>query len=188
MNYEGSLTMLSRRKVLGLGVAAGFGLCLPSVAVGPAFAQERGGTLNVAMPADPPNFDLLSNTTSRVLDSIGPCYNGLVQFDPMNPNEIIGDLATSWDVAEDGLSITFHLHKGVSFHDGMPMTSADVKYTFDVTRDPPAGMVSSRRNALSAVNAIETPDDLTVIFRLSRPSPGLIPSNCISQAVAAVHF
>lgn len=113
-----------------------------------------------------------------MLDAVGGCYSGLLQYHPVDPQRIIGDLAESWEVADDGLSVTFHLRQGVKFHDGVPMTSADVKYTFDVTRDPPDGFVSSRKAVLSAVSSIDAPDDHTVIFNLRYPSPGLIANLC----------
>ncbi len=64
----------------------------------------------------------------------GMVFNGLVKYDK-NAN-IVGDLAESWEITTDGLQITFHLRKGVKWHDGMPFTSADVLYTYSVTVDP----------------------------------------------------
>jgi peptide/nickel transport system substrate-binding protein len=64
----------------------------------------------------------------------GLVYNGLVKYD--KDMKIIGDLAQSWDVSADGLVITFHLRKGVKWHDGQPFTAADVFYTYQVTVDP----------------------------------------------------
>lgn len=178
MNHRNASSNVSRRRFLGTtGAVAGLAVI---GGAGPIWAQApaQGGTLSYNIESDPPNFDMIANTTSRVLDSVGGCYNGLVRYDPLNPQKIIGDLAKSWEVAEDGLSITFHLHDGVLFHDGEPMTSADVKYTFDVMRDPPEGHVSARRAVLSAVSGIDAPDDKTVVFTLSRPSPGLIANLC----------
>jgi ABC-type transport system substrate-binding protein len=143
---------MSRRGFLAAGSIGATGLLGASML--PAWAQAKGGTLNYNLESDPPNFDLLSNTTSRVLDSIGGCYNGLVQYDPLQPNRIIGDLAESWEIAADGLSVSFRLRENVRFHDGMPMTSEDVKFTFDITRAPPEGYVSSRQSVLSAVGDI----------------------------------
>ncbi|HDQ04236.1 MAG TPA: peptide-binding protein [Deltaproteobacteria bacterium] len=61
-------------------------------------------------------------------------YNGLVKYDKdMN---VVGDLAESWDISEDGLVITFHLRRGVKWHDGRPFTARDVLYTYQVTVDP----------------------------------------------------
>ncbi len=67
-------------------------------------------------------------------DVAGLVYNGLVKYDK-NMN-IVGDLAESWKISADGLVMTFHLRKGVKWHDGQPFTAADVLYTYQVTIDP----------------------------------------------------
>jgi peptide/nickel transport system substrate-binding protein len=64
----------------------------------------------------------------------GLVYNGLVKYD--KDMKIIGDLAESWDVSPNGLVITFHLRKGVKWHDSKPFTAADVLFTYQVTVDP----------------------------------------------------
>src|SRR4030066_1604125 len=64
----------------------------------------------------------------------GLVYNGLVKYDK-NMN-IVGDLAELLDISSGGLVITFHLRKGVKWHDGQPFTAADVFYTYQVTVDP----------------------------------------------------
>jgi peptide/nickel transport system substrate-binding protein len=64
----------------------------------------------------------------------GQIYNGLVKYD--KNLTIVGDLAESFDISPDGLTITFHLRKGVTWHDGAPFTSRDVLYTYHVIIDP----------------------------------------------------
>jgi len=83
-------------------------------------------------------------------------------------------VAKSWTVSDDHLTYTFTLHKGVTFHDGSPMTSADVKASFDRIVSPPEGVVSPRRSYYVAVKSIETPDPYTVVFRLHYPSPSFL--------------
>jgi peptide/nickel transport system substrate-binding protein len=137
-------------------------------------APTKGGTIAAWMAADPPNFDFIQNSTSYVLNICGPCYNGLVMADPLDPTRIVGDLAESWELAADGLSYTFKLRPGVKFHDGAPLTSADVKHTFDVVRAPPEGISSIRQSLLAAVGSIDAVDELTVRFNLTRQSPALL--------------
>lgn len=179
-------TTLSRRNVLQMGAFAG--LCL--AAGGPIFAFSKeskaqtkvlqidkpqyGGILNVRLAGDPPNFDLVSNSTYMMQHTMMPVYNNLVIYDPMEPDSIIGDLAHKWEVSPDGKIYTFYLIKGVKFHDGKPCTSADVKFTFDHVRNPPQGVISLRKGTLSAVDGIETPDDYTVRFVLKQPSPSFL--------------
>ncbi len=75
---------------------------------------------------------LSADSTSHQI--AGMVFNGLVKYD--KDVKIIGDLAESWDISGDGLVITFHLRKGVKWHDGMPFTAHDVLYTYQVTIDP----------------------------------------------------
>ncbi len=75
---------------------------------------------------------LSSDSTSHQIASM--VFNGLVKYD--KDLNITGDLAKSWDVSGDGLTITFHLRKGVKWHDGHPFTAQDVLFTYQVTIDP----------------------------------------------------
>ncbi|SDN73319.1 ABC transporter substrate-binding protein [Ensifer sp. YR511] len=164
-----------RRSFLGAALISLAALCLPYEAgAANASEPEKGGTLTFNFQSDPPNFDPLSNSTSRTLYAIAPCYNSLIKFDPMDPKKIVGDLAKSWVVSPDGKEIVFKIVDNAHFHDGHPLTSADVKFTFDRIRNPPEGVVSVRKSALAAVDEITTPDDYTVIFKLKQPSPSLL--------------
>lgn len=151
----------------------GFGWAQDAATAGQPVA---GGILNVVTSGDPPNFDPFGNTTSYVLQVVAACYNSLLMMDPQSPDEIVGDLATEWTQADDGLSYTFKLVQNAKFHDGQPLTAADVKATFDIVRAPPPNVVSARSALLNAVSNIEVVDDFTVRFDLSRPSPGLLAS------------
>lgn len=149
----------------------------PTVAASPVPTVEQpqyGGILTFNQVNDLANFDPISNSSGSVLYPIAPCYNNLVMFDPLNPDKVIGDLAESWETTPDGKTLTFKLIKGVKFHDGKPFTSADVKYTFDIVRNPPQGVVSARKALLAVVSGIETPDDYTVRFVLKQPSSSFL--------------
>lgn len=75
---------------------------------------------------------LSSDATSHSISA--QVFNGLVKYDK-NLN-VVGDLAESWVISDDGLVFTFHLRKGVKWHDGRPFTADDVLYTYQVTVDP----------------------------------------------------
>jgi len=94
----------------------------------------------------------------------GIIYQGLVRSGP--GFEPLPNLAESWHVSEDGLTVQFNLRKGVKFHDGTPFTSADVKFTLEeiVAVHHPRGSAM-----MKLVNSIETPDDHTVILNFSQP-------------------
>lgn len=78
-------------------------------------------------------------------------------------------LAEDWEVGDDRRTYTFTLRAGVTFHDGTELTSADVKYSFDRIRDPETGAANRDTFEVAGepnVEAIETPDDRTVVIRL----------------------
>jgi peptide/nickel transport system substrate-binding protein len=95
----------------------------------------------------------------------GQIYNGLVKYDK-NLN-IVGDLAKSFDISKDGLTITSHLHDGVKWHDGAPFTSRDVLYTYQVTIDPKTP--TAYAEDFKQVKTISAPDLQTV--RVTYDSP-----------------
>jgi len=145
----------------------------------PPETVTRGGVLRKHIAAEPPNFDMHANSTYAVNNAVSPVFNTLVQFDPAIRNEspasIIPDIAESWEVSNEGLTYTFSIVQNGVFHDGKPLTSDDVKATFDRIMDPPSGLVSPRQDQFGPVENIETPDDHTVVFNLSRPSASLLP-------------
>ena len=101
----------------------------------------------------------------------GMIYNGLVKYDK-NMN-IVGDLAESWEISSNGLVITFHLRKGVQWHDGKPFTSADVLYTYQATIDPKTP--TAYAGDFLKVKKVEAPDDYTFRVTYDKPfAPALI--------------
>ena len=131
---------------------------------------KQGGTLVYGVKAEPPMFDLHGNNSYAVQHYVAQHYSTLLTFDWENFPKMEGDLANSWTVSDDGLKFTFNLHKGVKFHDGTPMTSADVKASYERIKNPPEGVASPRKALMADISSIETPDDHTVIFNLSAPN------------------
>lgn len=155
----------------------------------PVSAQERlrGGTLDFAVIGWPNTFDCHAANSFAVLHYIAPHYSLLVKFDPDRFPEVKGDLATSWHASPDGLAYTFKLRSGVVFHDGSPLTSGDVKASFDRMRSPPKGVISASQALFSNIAGIEAPDPATVVFRLKRPQSYFLsviayPFNCVLSA------
>jgi ABC-type transport system substrate-binding protein len=134
----------------------------------PATAEvpRRGGELTMVVSAEPPSFDGHKETTFAVIHPVSPHYSLLLKFDPENYPKIMGDLAESWTVAADNLTYTFKLRDGVKFHDGSPLSSRDVKVSYDRIVAPPEGVTSARRQSYGAIESIETPDARTVVFNL----------------------
>ena len=138
-----------------------------------ALAQtpKHGGTLVFAVSAEPPNYDCHAQTSFAFLHPVRPHYSTLLKFDTANYPKVVGDLAESWTVAPDGLTYTFKLRRNVKFHDGTPMTSEDVKATYDRICKPPSGISIPRSSLFTTVSEITAPDKKTVVFKLSEPRP-----------------
>jgi peptide/nickel transport system substrate-binding protein len=139
-----------------------------------AETPRRGGVLLAVIGADPPSLDPHQESTFANVELVAPLYSTLLQLDPFHYPKIIGDLATDWKVSPDGLTYTFKLHTGVKFHDGSPLTSADVKASYDKIISPPAGVRSIRRNAYTEVERVDAPDASTVVFKLKFPSASML--------------
>ena len=92
-----------------------------------AETPRRGGVLLAAIAADAPSLDPHQETTFATIELVAPLYNLLLQIDPLNYPKIIGDVATEWKIAPDGLTYTFKIRQDIRFHDGSPLTAADVK-------------------------------------------------------------
>ncbi len=149
-----------------------FAGALTIAAAAPAFAEEpptNGGAITFALSPEPPFVLTSINTTLQM---------GIVGSKIMEPLMALGVdlemrpvLATSWEISPDGLTYTFHLREGVTWHDGEPFTSADVQFTImDVLKKlHPRG-----RSAFAKVTAVETPDEHTAILKLSEPAPPLL--------------
>src|SRR5256712_12244174 len=107
------------------------------MASGPfALAQEQprsGGELIMAVPSEPPSYDAHREETFGLIHPIAPFYSLLLRIDPTDPKgtRIAGDVAESWTGSKDHLTYTFKTRKGITFHDGQPLTARDVKASYD---------------------------------------------------------
>lgn len=131
---------------------------------------QSGGRLVVALiPSEPRTLNPAITTSQGTQTVAAQIFNALVRFDPAG--HPIPDLAQSWSISPDGRTYTFRLAPNVQWHDGVPFTSADVKFSFEKVLVPlhPVGRVN-----FDAISAIETPSDTTVVFRLKYPFAPLI--------------
>jgi peptide/nickel transport system substrate-binding protein len=152
-----------------------------------AQAPKRGGDLRFAVSAEPPNYDCHAQSSFAFIHPVRPHYNTLLKFDTAKYPNVVGDLAESWTVSKDGLTYTFRLRKGVKFHDGSDFSSADIKATYDRLRNPPAGVRSLRQASYEDIATIETPDPLTVVFKLKKQNASMLsnfasPWDCVYSA------
>ncbi|MGE0714444.1 MAG: ABC transporter substrate-binding protein [Alphaproteobacteria bacterium] len=171
-----------------IGTLAGIATAMALAAtVAVAQTPKNGGTLTFAISAETPHYDCHGSDTYATLHFSAPFYSTLLKFDLDRYPEVTGDVAQSWTVAPDLLTYTFKLHPNVVFHDGQPMTSEDVKATYDRLRNPPAGVVSTRKATFADIGSIETPDAQTVVFKMKSVNAAMLehfasPWNCIYSA------
>ncbi|HML10968.1 MAG TPA: ABC transporter substrate-binding protein [Stellaceae bacterium] len=158
--------------------AAAFVLLL----LGPALADEpkRGGTLVYMIPADaPPSFDGHKESTFATVHGFAPFYSLLVRINPENPSsttDIVCDLCTTMEPSDGGKTWTFKIRQGVKFHDGSPLTAADIAASFNEIIFPPPGVLSARVSNYLMVDKIEATDPATVVFRLKFPTGAFLPA------------
>ncbi len=124
-----------------------------------------GGTLIQGTIGEPSNLipAIASDGASSAIN--GLVYNGLVRYD--KDLNIEGELAHSWEISDDGRTITFHLREGVRWHDGTPFTSADVLFTYQLLVDPDTPTAYAER--YMQVSKAETPDAHTFRVHYEKP-------------------
>jgi peptide/nickel transport system substrate-binding protein len=157
--------MFSARLSRLLGGAA-FAVALSA---GTAVAQTPGGTLVILTTPEPTILTNAVNSAPTTAEVATKIFDGLLEYDmDLKP---IPSLATEWTVSEDGKTITFKLRDDVKFHDGKPLTSADVQFSLmQVVKDyHPRGPGN-----LGALEAIETPDPQTAVLKLKHPYPPMM--------------
>ncbi len=160
ISYSASISLTSLLFLLALSSCSG------SVSTEP-------GVVNFLIESMPTNLDPRIGTDgqSERIDSL--IFDSLVELDVQrNPRS---DLAETWEMP-DPVTYVFHLRSGVKFQDGRPLTSADVKYTFDSIMN--GSVTTSKRGALRLVKSIEAPNATTVIFHMSEPSGGFLADIC----------
>src|SRR5262249_48704881 len=137
-----------------------------------------GGTFLSAGNEEILSYDMHQTSLGGIFAAVSPAYNCLIRTSPYDPKaqDIIPELAKTWEGSDGGKTITFHLHQGVKWHDGTPFSSADVQYTLERIMTPPKGRVSPRGPVFAAlIERIEAPAPDTVVIHGKGPSGLLLP-------------
>jgi peptide/nickel transport system substrate-binding protein len=134
-------------------------------------AAKRGGTLRYAVHNAPAHFDVHQSGTVANIGPQSPMYDTLLRRDPKDGQTIIPDLAWKYEISPDGKRYTFHLRKGVKFHDGADFTAEDVKATYERIARPPKGVVIPRTPLFATVGDIVVVDPHRIEFRLTEARP-----------------
>jgi peptide/nickel transport system substrate-binding protein len=150
---------------------AGGGLGLLLLHGEPAAAQDDGAQLVVGS-----NFVIQSLDPGRSIETTTnminhSAYDSLVTFEGEDLKTPMPHLATEWTISEDGTTYTFTLRPDVTFTSGNPLTSADVKWSFDRVRN----LQSNPLFLVEKITGVEAPDPQTVVITLDTPYPGILP-------------
>ena len=138
---------------------------LPSAPCTGAQKPDYGGTIIVGSIGDASNLIPMLSSDATSHEIAGLIYNGLVKYD-RNLN-LVGDLAESWTISNQGKTITFHLRRGVKWQDGAPFTSADVLFGFNTIINPKTP--TAYAGDFLEVEKAETPDPYT--FKVTYREP-----------------
>lgn len=166
--------LVQKSWLIAIAIVIGIGLAMPGTGTA---EPKRGGTVNFLVKPEPPHLQGALSTADAVWQTTSKFHNGLLNYDlDLKP---VPELAESWEVGDDGLTITFHLRKGVKFHDGHDFSSADVKFTMEevIKKFHPRG-----RTVFSHLTEVVTPDPHTAIFKFDAASPFVMYAFNASEA------
>ena len=138
---------------------------MPPSANQPAALPVHGDTMISGMIGDASNLLPVLSSDSASSEVSELVYNGLVRYDKNLKLE--GELAESWEISPDNLTITFHLRPGVKWHDGAPFTAEDVLFTYQLLVDPLVPTAYADRYKL--VTRAEVLDPLTFRVQYAKP-------------------
>lgn len=143
---------------------------------------ERGATLRVAADVEPQSLNPALDASNGVYFIASKIIEPLVEasfeeggFEPR--------LAVAWEGSADGRTITFRLRDGVTWQDGVPFTSADVAYS---AMELWSKLQNFGTSVFANLEAVDTPDPLTAVFRFSQPTPLQLVMNALPALSAVV--
>ncbi|MCK4536501.1 MAG: peptide-binding protein [Desulfuromonadales bacterium] len=134
-------------------------------AEGEAAKPAHGDTILMGSIGEPSTLLPVLASDSASSDINGLVYSGLVRYD--KDLQIEGDLAESWEISEDNLTITFKLRKDVTWHDGQPLTADDVMFTYQLYIDPETPTAYAER--YRQVSSAEVVDSHTFRVHYAKP-------------------
>jgi len=164
-----TLSGLSRRDFMGAALAVGLTVSAADqlYAQTAVMAPKRGGRLRMAVPGGASTDSLNPGTWNETFMQtvgFGPLRNNLAEIS--SDNEVIPELAESWEPSKDARTWTFKLRRGVEFHSGKSLTSSDVQASFNHHRDP--ATTSQAKGLVGGIKDIRVDGDSTVIFELNQ--------------------
>ena len=148
-------------------------LTAAALALSASTALAAQDTITLGMVLEPPNLDPTAGAAAAIDEVVyANIFEGLTRFGP--DGAVLPALAQSWDVSEDGKIYTFHLHTGVTFHDGTTFDAEDVKFTLDRARAEDSA--NAQKAPFAGIDTVEVIDPATVTVTL-KDADGSFPFN-----------
>ena len=172
-------------------LTASAALAMVMAATAPAFAETPKDTLVEAFAID----DVISMDPGEAFELTaaeitGNTYSMLVRLDINDTTKVVGDLADSWTVSDDGLTYTFKLKPGLKFASGNPVTAADVAWSFEravkLDKSPAFILTQFGLNGDNVTEKAKATDDTTFVFTVDQPYAPSFVLNCLTATVGAV--
>jgi len=153
-------------------------------------APARGGRLIIGVQQEP---ELLSEILNSMATNNMVCnllFSKFVKYD--DHFNLVPDLITAIPTVENGgisadhRTYTYHLRANARWHDGVPVTSRDARFTYEIIMDPRVQVES--REGWDVVDNVQTPDDTTIVFHLKRPYPDFVAETFYDESVLPEHL
>ncbi|SDA93353.1 ABC transporter substrate-binding protein [Sinorhizobium sp. NFACC03] len=172
-------------------LTASAALAMVMAATAPAFAETPKDTLVEAFAID----DVISMDPGEAFELTaaeitGNTYSMLVRLDINDTTKVVGDLADSWTVSDDGLTYTFKLKSGLKFASGNPVTAEDVAWSFEravkLDKSPAFILTQFGLNGDNVTEKAKATDETTFVFTVDQPYAPSFVLNCLTATVGAV--
>jgi len=142
-----------------------------ALAVAAGVANAAQTDITVGMQLEPPNLDPTAGAAAAIDEVVyANVFEGLTRF--AADGSVIPALAKSWTISDDGLTYTFALNTGITFHDGSAFDAEDVKFSLDRSRAE--NSTNAQKQLFASIDTIEVADPETVVITLSAPNGALL--------------
>lgn len=161
-------------------LAARMLIATTALAASAMLAQAQQADVTIGMVLEPPNLDPTAGAAAAIDEVVyANVFEGLTRFAP--DGSIKPALATSWEISEDGLTYTFNLAEGVTFHDGTAFDAEDVKFSLDRARADDS--TNAQKVLFEDIESVEVVDPQTVEITLAKPNGSFLFNMAWGDAV-----
>ena len=160
-------------------------LLLPLLIAAASTTHAAKTDLVLGMQLEPPNLDPTGGAAAAIDEVVyANIFEGLTRF--ASDGSVQPALAKSWEISEDGLTYTFTLNTGVTFHDGSAFDAQDVKFSLDRARAETS--TNAQKQLFAGIENVEVIDPETVVITLSAPNGALLFNLAWGDAIIPVSY